>query len=83
VYGDVPGEFLDPITATLMEDPVVMPTSGTSIDRATILRHLMSDPRDPISRKPLSAAQLQDNTELHATIAAWKRERRTRAQKPP
>lgn len=75
MLGDAPEEFLDPLTYTLMRDPVVMPTSGTSIERAVILRHLMSDPRDPISRKPLTPEQLQDNTELKARIEAWKAER--------
>ena len=38
---------------TLMEDPVVLPTSKTSIDRSTIRSHLLSDPTDPFNRSPL------------------------------
>jgi hypothetical protein len=72
---DVPEDFLDPLTYTLMHDPVVMPTSGTRIERAVILRHLMSDPRDPISRKPLLPEQLQDDLDLRAKIDAWKAEK--------
>lgn len=72
MFDDAPDEFLDPVTYTLMRDPVVMPTSDTSIDRATILRHLLSDPRDPISRKPLRADELLENGELRAQIDAWK-----------
>ena len=71
-FADAPDRFLDPVTYTLMADPVVMPTSGASIERATILRHLMSDPRDPISRQPLQASQLQDNVALQEEISAWK-----------
>ncbi|KAI7846737.1 putative ubiquitin conjugation factor E4 [Circinella umbellata] len=31
--GDVPDEFLDPILSSVMEDPVLLPTSGTIVDR--------------------------------------------------
>lgn len=72
MLADAPDEFLDPVTFTLMSDPVIMPTTGTSIERAVILRHLLSDPRDPISRQPLTPDQLEDDTELKAKIEAWK-----------
>ena len=39
---EIPDEFLDPITYTVMLDPVEMPTSHTVIDRKTILRHLLT-----------------------------------------
>ena len=40
----IPSEFLDPLMATLMEDPVLLPTSSRMImDRANIVRHLLSD----------------------------------------
>lgn len=74
--GDYPDEFLDPIMSTPMLDPVILPTSGTIMDRATILRHLLSDERDPINRQPLTADMLQPATELKARITAWKREQR-------
>ena len=38
---------------TLMQDPVILPTSKTSIDRSTIRSHLLSDPNDPFNRSPL------------------------------
>lgn len=38
---------------TLMEDPVILPNSRMSIDRATIRSHLLSDPHDPFNRVPL------------------------------
>ena len=40
--------------ATLMEDPVELPSSKTIIDRITIKRHLMNDPHDPFIIAPLS-----------------------------
>ena len=36
-----------------MEDPVILPSSKVSIDRATIRSHLLSDPNDPFNRAPL------------------------------
>jgi ubiquitin conjugation factor E4 B len=39
--------------ATLMEDPVILPSSKVSIDRQTIKVHLLSDPKDPFNREPL------------------------------
>jgi ubiquitin conjugation factor E4 A len=33
-----PDEFLDPIMSTLMIDPVILPSSRTTIDRSTIAR---------------------------------------------
>ena len=43
----------DPLIYTLMEDPVILPTSKTTIDRSTIRSHLLSDPNDPFNRSPL------------------------------
>ncbi len=51
--GDIPDDFLDPLMFTLMEDPVILPTSRTIIDRSTIRSHLLSDPNDPFNRVPL------------------------------
>lgn len=69
--GDVPDEFLDPIMQTLMTDPVVLPASGQTMDRSVITRHLLSDPRDPFNRAPLSEAQLKPSALCHPHIAAW------------
>ena len=51
--GEIPEEFLDPLMFTLMEDPVILPTSRNVIDRSTIRSHLLSDPNDPFNRVPL------------------------------
>lgn len=68
--GDIPDEFLDPIQCTLMRDPVLLP-SGTTIDRGVILRHLLSDPKDPFSRAHLTPEMLIPNQELKARIEAF------------
>ena len=41
LFADAPDEFIDPLTFTLMDDPVTLPTSGIIMDRATIARHLL------------------------------------------
>ncbi len=61
-----------------MEDPVELP-SGMSVDRASIMRHLLSNTTDPFSRQPLTVEQLKPNTALRAQIQAWKAEQRSPA----
>ncbi len=68
--GEIPDEFMDPILSTLMRDPVMLP-SGTSVDRPTILRHLLSDPKDPFNRQPLTVADLKDDVVLRDQINAF------------
>ncbi|KAJ5699179.1 hypothetical protein N7493_012087 [Penicillium malachiteum] len=73
--GEIPDEFLDPLMYTLMEDPVILPNSRMSIDRATIRSHLLSDPHDPFNRVPLTMEDVIPDTELKAKIEAFKAER--------
>ncbi|KAJ5812184.1 hypothetical protein N7474_008485 [Penicillium riverlandense] len=73
--GEMPDEFLDPLMFTLMEDPVILPSSRVSIDRATIRSHLLSDPHDPFNRVLLKMEDVLPDTELKAKIAAFKAER--------
>jgi ubiquitin conjugation factor E4 B len=80
--GEIPEEFQDPLMFTLMEDPVILPTSRTTIDRSTIRSHLLSDPHDPFNRVPLKIEDVIPNTELKAAIEKFKdevRERRIKA----
>ncbi|KAJ5403359.1 hypothetical protein N7509_003230 [Penicillium cosmopolitanum] len=81
--GEIPDDFLDPLMYTLMEDPVILPNSRTSIDRSTIRSHLLSDPHDPFNRVPLKMEDVIPDTELKAKIEAFINERRgkTRAEK--
>jgi len=66
--GDVPDEYLDPITYTPMSNPVLLPTSGVIVDRSTIETHLLSDTVDPFNRKPLSIDMVQPVPELKEKI---------------
>ncbi|KAF9425201.1 hypothetical protein BGZ94_007753 [Podila epigama] len=79
--GEVPDEFLDPLLYTLMEDPVLLPTSNISIDRSTIKSHLLSDATDPFNRMPLSINDVIDNVELREKIQQWKVSQRTKRQR--
>jgi len=76
--GEIPEEFQDPLMYTLMEDPVILPTSRTTIDRSTIRSHLLSDPVDPFNRVPLKIEEVIPNTELKAAIEKFKAEARER-----
>jgi ubiquitin conjugation factor E4 B len=57
---------------TLMEDPVILPSSKVTIDRATIRSHLLSDPNDPFNRAPLKIEEVipskSDNPHQFETV---------------
>lgn len=67
---DAPDEYLDPMSCSLMRDPVRLP-NGSVCDRTTIRRHLMSQPTNPFTREPLDESQLVSVPELKAEIEAW------------
>jgi ubiquitin conjugation factor E4 B len=73
--GDIPDEYMDPLLATLMEDPVILPTSKQVLDRSTVASHLLSDPHDPFNRMPLSLDQVIPNDSLREEIQKWKADR--------
>lgn len=69
-YGEIPDEFRDPLMATLMTDPVILP-SGVTMDRTIILRHLLNSQTDPFNRQPLTESQLESDVELKHRIHEW------------
>ncbi|EDV21051.1 uncharacterized protein TRIADDRAFT_60429 [Trichoplax adhaerens] len=69
-----PEEFLDPIMNTLMVNPVILPTSGKIMDKATITRHLFSSQNDPFNRLPLQLDDLVPHQELKERIEQWLRD---------
>ncbi|CZT24654.1 related to ubiquitin fusion degradation protein-2 [Ramularia collo-cygni] len=79
--GEIPDEFLDPLMATLMTDPVILPMSKNTIDRATIQSHLLSTPMDPFNRSPLKIGDVIPDVELKAKIDAWKAEKKAERQR--
>ncbi|RDB17892.1 Ubiquitin conjugation factor E4 [Hypsizygus marmoreus] len=74
--GEVPDEFLDPLMATVMRDPVRLPSSKAILDRSTIKSHLLSDTTDPFNRSPLKIEDVIPELELKAQIEAFLTERR-------
>ncbi|KAJ2508710.1 Ubiquitin conjugation factor E4, partial [Coemansia sp. RSA 1939] len=67
-----PDAYLDPLLASLMTDPVRLPTSGNVMDRAAIKGQLLSDPRDPFNRAPLTADMLVPLPDLRSEIQDWR-----------
>ena len=65
---DVPEEFLDQLMFTVMEDPVMLPSSKAIVDRGTIVAHLLNNETDPFNRAPLTLDQLVPLPELKEKI---------------
>ncbi|KAG6900051.1 hypothetical protein C0993_003682 [Termitomyces sp. T159_Od127] len=76
--GEIPDEFQDPLMATLMRDPVQLPSSKAVVDRSTIKSHLLSDPTDPFNRSPLKIEDVIPDLELKGRIDAFLIERRNK-----
>ncbi|QEL63171.1 hypothetical protein CJJ09_005367 [Candidozyma auris] len=70
--GEVPDELLDPLMFTLMEDPVILPSSRVTIDRSTVKAHLLSDPTDPFNRMPLKLEDVIDDVEMQEKVRQFK-----------
>ncbi|KAL1612230.1 Ubiquitin conjugation factor E4 [Paraconiothyrium brasiliense] len=70
--GEIPEEYTDPLMATLMEDPVILPRSRQTVDRTTVRGMLLSDPIDPFNRTPLTIEEVIPNDALREEIQAWK-----------
>lgn len=69
--GEIPDELLDPIMGSLMEDPVILPSSKQIVDRSTIRSHLLSDPTDPFNRVPLKIEDVLPAEDMMKEIAAF------------
>ncbi|KTW29866.1 hypothetical protein T552_01070 [Pneumocystis carinii B80] len=79
--GEIPEEFLDPIMACLMVNPVILPSSRVTVDMATIKSHLLSEEKDPFNRSPLKLEDLIPNDELKARLEMFKAERREKKKR--
>ncbi|KAJ2778192.1 Ubiquitin conjugation factor E4 [Coemansia interrupta] len=67
-----PEQYLDPLLASLITEPVRLPTSGSVMDLAVIKGQLLSDPRDPFNRAKLTVDMLEPMPELKNEIAEWR-----------
>jgi ubiquitin conjugation factor E4 B len=74
--GEVPDEYSDPLMATLMRNPVILPSSKAIVDLSTIKSHLLSDSSDPFNRAPLRIEDCKPATELKEEIENWIKERK-------
>uniref|UniRef100_A0A7S0D3X8 RING-type E3 ubiquitin transferase n=2 Tax=Amorphochlora amoebiformis TaxID=1561963 RepID=A0A7S0D3X8_9EUKA len=80
ILGEVPDKFLDPLMATLMADPVMLPKSKVVCDRSVIKRHLLNSTTDPFNRSELHINDLIDLPDLKKEIQDFIESRRKLAQ---
>lgn len=67
---EVPDYLIDGISFAIMHDPVVT-RAGNSYDRATLIEHLKRSQTDPLTREPLSMADLRPNLALKQASAEF------------
>ncbi|KAI0181688.1 ubiquitin conjugation factor E4 [Hypoxylon sp. FL1284] len=72
--GEIPDEFEDPLMGDLMTDPVILPSQNI-VDRSTIVQQLLSNPRDPFTRNPMTIDDVTPADDLRMRIEEWKAER--------
>jgi STIP1 family protein 1 len=60
---EVPDWAIDDISFGIMVDPVIT-KMGKSYERASLMEHLRRHPSDPLTREPLTAAELRPNLGL-------------------
>ncbi|KAL0208517.1 hypothetical protein P9112_011104 [Eukaryota sp. TZLM1-RC] len=65
-----PDHYLDSLSYTLMDNPIRLP-SGAVMDKSILSRHLLSDPRDPFTRSPLSLEDCEELDDLKREIKEW------------
>ncbi|MES1902447.1 MAG: Ubiquitin conjugation factor E4 B [Paramarteilia canceri] len=73
---DAPEKYLDPLTYSLMKDPVKLPT-GTIMDKTVIVQHLLNSQSDPFTRMPLSEEELVPDLKLKEEIEEWIKKKRS------
>jgi len=78
-FDDAPPEFEDELMGSIMKDPVILP-SRHILDRSTIVQHLLSDPKDPYTRQPMTIDDVVPDDALRERIEKWKEERRGMAR---
>jgi ubiquitin conjugation factor E4 B len=78
-FDDAPPEFEDELMGILMKDPVILPSKHI-LDRSTIVQHLLSDPKDPYTRQPMTIDDVVPDDALRERIEKWKDERRAKAR---
>jgi U-box domain len=73
-HGEIPEEFICPLTLSLMKDPVMV-QSGRSFERKAIFEWLgRGNNTDPLTRQELHLHNLVTNYALQTRIQRWKNE---------
>eukprot|EP00054_Salpingoeca_dolichothecata_P027154 m.197600 g.197600 ORF g.197600 m.197600 type:complete len:1101 (+) comp25879_c0_seq3:125-3427(+) len=70
-----PKEYVDPISLSVMSDPVTTPT-GVSYERSSIESWILQNGTDPLTSKPLKSSQLVPNLSLREAIKRWSESRK-------
>lgn len=78
----VPAEYLCPITNDVMRDPVI-DSEGHTYERTAIVQWLQTNPRSPITRKPMTVADLKPNRALAEAIDRWQQTTPLPSAPPP
>ena len=59
-YENIPDDLLDPLYNTLIETPVILPSSGNCMDYNVIKKHLLYHNFDPFNRDELTLEKLDE-----------------------
>jgi Mg-chelatase subunit ChlD len=70
-FAAIPSEFMCPISMDLMTDPVVG-TDGHTYERTAITEWLSAHNVSPLTRRPMTLADIQPNFALRGAIERWK-----------
>jgi hypothetical protein len=70
-----PEEFIDPITMSIMLQPMKVPTSPYILDRKTLVDHLAINQTDPFSRRALTLDMIIPDVALQIRIENWLQEK--------
>jgi hypothetical protein len=74
--GDMPDAYCCPISAYVMLDPVILPTSGVTVDRKSIADWLLTgDGEDPFSKLPLRIEDVVPDATLKTRIEIFRAKR--------
>lgn len=67
---EIPDDLACPLTSELMKNPVKLP-SGYTVDRSSIERHLLNDPRDPFTKSPMRIEDVTEDLETKGKVEEW------------
>jgi hypothetical protein len=81
-FASIPLKYLDPLSGNLMVDPVILPTSGRTVERESIEESLLEDSVDPWTKAPLRLEDVIPNATLKAQLQVFKARRNATPIRP-